>query len=113
MTDSNEEITLTGTWICKIDNMPDLIEIFHDDFTFETRISGTDLTFKGKFRIDTGEKPWHIDLMVEQSSFQNMPLGKYTGIFEINGTTCRSCVAMPGQQRPQEFGEGSTLAERC
>jgi uncharacterized protein (TIGR03067 family) len=60
----------------------------------------SDATHKGTFAVDPAAAPKTIDV-----TFSEGPRAGQTckGIYELNGDTCKVCIALAGQPRPTEF----------
>jgi uncharacterized protein (TIGR03067 family) len=65
---------------------------------------------KGIFKLDSSKKPKEIDIL-DESGTKNEKTK--LGIYEIDGDTCKFCLAPPGKPRPTEFtskeGSGHSL----
>ena len=63
----------------------------------------------GKFTVDTGPKPRHIDLKLEKNEPNPDDVGKtLPGIYEVDGQSLKWCFALSDQvERPKSFGTTS------
>ena len=71
--------------------------------------SGAQVLIKARYRIDPSTTPMSIDYV----HIGGMSKGQTTlGIFELAGGTFKTCMASPGQPRPENFvskpGDGRT-----
>lgn len=60
----------------------------------------------GKFTVDTGPKPRHIDFKLEKNEPNPDDVGKtLPGIYEVSGDTLKWCFAVSDRvERPKAFG---------
>ncbi len=76
-----------------------------------TVLFGPQMYSKAKFTVDRSKTPMAIDYYNTEGG----NAGKtQLGIYELNGTTLRLCLAAPGQERPADFtsapGDGRILS---
>jgi uncharacterized protein (TIGR03067 family) len=64
------------------------------------------VTIEGTFKIDPTTKPKQVDATASAGPNKGKTM---MGIYEIDGDTLKICYALPGKDRPTEFGskEGS------
>jgi uncharacterized protein (TIGR03067 family) len=68
------------------------------------------VTYRGTYTVDVSKKPKTIDLVFTDGPEK----GKTSlGIYELEGDTCKLCIALTGKDRPKEFvskpGSGHVL----
>ncbi len=83
---AGEEDTAKSKW---------MLEVRGDTYTF----TAGELNLKGRVKIDSTKSPKQVEFATEEED----GVHEYTGIYELNSDTFKTCDVAKGKDRPCEF----------
>ncbi len=94
---------LQGKWVAEKDGKKVELTFAGDNFTV---VFDGDKKVEGKFKIDAGKKPKHIDMAVTKGDDGRFDGKTSLGLYELDGDMLKWCANEPGREgRPPEFTE--------